>query len=158
VTLGVSERLNAKACASDSGLRPDGLVIDEAELPLLCSRAWLDALAEGAMLLLLRATGGLGAVLGMAEQKHATVNNRSGARAEGSTSTSTQHHQANMMAAISRLRYRGGSGTSGDDSVTAGGDGGPRPAESWEIVGGPETAQRPADGEVINRWVAWTGA
>lgn len=99
MTLGVSERLNAKACASDSGLRPDGLVIDEAELPLLCSRAWLDALAEGAMLLL-RSTAGLGAVLRMAEQKHATVNNRSGARADGRT----QHHQANMMAATAENR------------------------------------------------------
>ena len=40
MTLGVSERLNVKRPWSATGLR--GLVKDEAELPRLCRRAWLE--------------------------------------------------------------------------------------------------------------------
>lgn len=38
VTFGVPVRLKEKASTSDSGLRAEGLVMDEAELPRLCRR------------------------------------------------------------------------------------------------------------------------
>jgi hypothetical protein len=40
-----------KACESERGLRAEGLVMDEAELPRLCKRPWLEAVCDldGAM-------------------------------------------------------------------------------------------------------------
>lgn len=85
MTLGVSERLKANGCESDTGLSDEGLVMDEAELPRLCSRAWLEPACcrEGAMLSRLSRTS---AVL-----RHARVNNCGSRGRRG-----TQHHRANM--------------------------------------------------------------
>lgn len=57
MTLGVSVRLKRKAWESGSGLRAEGLVMDEAELPRLCRRPWLDAVRDLDGAMVVRAVG-----------------------------------------------------------------------------------------------------